>query len=88
MAPEVVMEKPYNLKADVYSLSILMHEILALKKPFGGSSAQKLITDVVLGGKRPKLKPRWPGAIRDIITMGWDSDISERPTMEILENVI
>uniref|UniRef100_A0A6S9J152 Protein kinase domain-containing protein n=1 Tax=Ditylum brightwellii TaxID=49249 RepID=A0A6S9J152_9STRA len=88
MAPEVVLGKPYNLKADVYSASLLLWEILALKIPYDGFTANKLVQDVVMKGNRPKLNSKWPSAIVDIIDMGWDNDISERPTMEIMHNVV
>jgi hypothetical protein len=35
MAPEVGLHEPYNLKADVYSWSMLMWYIMALEPPFG-----------------------------------------------------
>eukprot|EP00957_Ditylum_brightwellii_P194334 14800156-Ditylum_brightwellii.AAC.1 len=86
MAPEVMLRKPYNLRADVYSLSVLIYEVLAMKQPYAGFSLKKLHQDVILGKSRPKLKSKWPEAIRDIIEMGWSNDASDRPTMGLLQN--
>ena len=48
MAPEVMGEYPrYNLKADVYTYSILMWEILALKKPYAFARSMSELIDYV-----------------------------------------
>jgi serine/threonine protein kinase len=36
MPPEVALNQPYGWTADVYSLAILMYEVLSLKIPFAG----------------------------------------------------
>ena len=33
-APEVIFDEPYNLKADVYSFSVILWEMMCLKQPF------------------------------------------------------
>ena len=35
MAPEVLENKAYNLKADVYTFSLVVWAILTLEKPYG-----------------------------------------------------
>ena len=34
MAPEIMNSKPYSYKSDIWSLGIVLYELLALKKPF------------------------------------------------------
>jgi serine/threonine protein kinase len=36
MAPEIMLNQPYGLKADVYSFGICMWEIMAREPPFNG----------------------------------------------------
>ncbi len=36
MAPEVIRESPYDLKADVYSYAMVLYELAAKSLPFKG----------------------------------------------------
>jgi len=40
-APEVFYYQPYNLKADVYSFSVMLWEMMCLKKPFAKCKHRK-----------------------------------------------
>ena len=35
MAPEVCLGKPYDGKAEVWSVGVVLYELIMLKKPFG-----------------------------------------------------
>ncbi len=37
MAPEVIDEQPYDIKADVYSYSMILYELAAKTLPFKGN---------------------------------------------------
>ena len=82
MSPEVALEKSYNLKADVYSWSILFYELLSLDMPYQSLTRDKYLTMVCRKGKRHKLDSSWPKAIRDLIQSSWSDRISTRPTMD------
>ncbi|GAX21152.1 hypothetical protein FisN_23Hh167 [Fistulifera solaris] len=70
MSPEVLLERPYNVKADVYSFSILLWEIVALRKPkLPGAHLQ---VDI------PNVKASWPAELKDILKRGWCTDLSSR----------
>lgn len=89
MAPEVMSFQPYNTKVDVYSFTILLWEMLALKKPYGKcSDAERLQEDVVSKHVRPDIDTKWPSPIKDLLEMGWDSDLHERPSMMVVENIL
>ena len=82
MSPECGLGCKYNLKADVYSFAILLHQILSLKVPFKGiggklQHAQK----VFLEGERPVIPSLWPISIQRLIQQSWSCDIRARPTM-------
>lgn len=91
MAVEVIRKEPYNLKADVFSFSILLWEILALTKPYEGLLGQQVKECVSVYGERPSVSRSWPQAIRKLLRSGWSDSITSRPTMKefvkILENV-
>ena len=42
MAPEVALSRPYDQRCDVYSLALLMWEILNIEKPFEGMTLKEI----------------------------------------------
>jgi len=90
MAPEIALNKSYNLSADVYSYGILVWELCYLRKAFEGMGVKAIEDKVVREGLRPKLeKLNYVGnegnLLRQLLEQCWSSDITERPTFtEIL----
>ena len=82
MAVEVIRKEPYNLKADVFSYSILLWEIMALCKPYDGTAGPQVKESVSVYGERPSIPRSWPVAIRKLLRRGWSESISNRPGME------
>jgi hypothetical protein len=74
MSPEVLLEQPYNVKADVYSFSILLWEIMTLRKP--KLPGPHLQVDI------PSVKASWPTELKDILKRGWCTDLSSRAHMK------
>lgn len=81
MAPEVALSKPYNLSADVYSFSVLLHEIMSLRVPYDGMSRRVHADAVVLGTVRPVIDTNWPSRTKCALQRGWDAAWFERPRM-------
>lgn len=50
MAPELCAEKPYDGEADIWSLGVLLYEMMALVRPFNAASAPAL-SQLVMKGK-------------------------------------
>lgn len=89
MAVEVIRKDPYNLKADVFSFSILLWEIMAMTKPYNGVLGPQVKESVSLYGERPTISRSWPVGIRKLLRRGWSENISNRPTMEeFLETLV
>jgi serine/threonine protein kinase len=80
MAPEVALSKPYGTSADMYSFGILLWEMLALEKAFGGATIEEHRDRVVQGEERPKLALDWADALQRIIQGCWARDPFERPS--------
>lgn len=86
-APEVVFYKPYNLKADVFSFSVVLWEMIGLKKPYSKCKTRKEFEEAL-----PKLDKvlaidkRWPQPIQDVIKSGFCQDLFARPTMKEMYN--
>jgi serine/threonine protein kinase len=79
MAIEVIRKYPYNCKADVFSYSILLWELMALCKPYDGLVGQQVKECVSLFGERPAIPRTWPTNLRRILRRGWTESLLERP---------
>ncbi len=91
MAPEVFLNKPYNLKADVYSFAVVLWEIMCLKKPFGKCKAKKRGEFEKILRKVDKfltINQMWPRSIQDTLHRSLFGVPSERPTMSEVRNVL
>ena len=82
MAVEVIRKEPYNLKADVFSYSILLWEIMALCKPYDGLLGHQVKESVSIFGERPSVPRSWPVAVRRLLRRGWSESITNRPGMD------
>jgi len=47
LSPEIVENKPYNNKSDIWSLGILLYEMCCLEPPFNGTSLTMLAMRIV-----------------------------------------
>ena len=77
MAPEIVMDEPYNRAADVYSFAILLWEICSLSEAYSGLGRGKHFEKVVKG-VRPRLSHWWPKDLRELFQGCWISDFKKR----------
>ena len=80
MAPECQSNRAYNLKADVYSFSIILWEILTAKTPYlFVRRRNQLINYVVEENGRPDIEESWPSSIQGMLESSFDSEIEKRP---------
>ena len=89
-SPEVLFRQPYNLKADVYSFSVVLWEIMNLKKPFAKYKNRKDLEKALstFDSKALAINRRWPQPIQDIIKSGISRDLWARPLMSELCKVL
>mmetsp|Transcript_21800 Transcript_21800/g.31296 ORF Transcript_21800/g.31296 Transcript_21800/m.31296 type:complete len:404 (+) Transcript_21800:29-1240(+) len=88
MAPEVALGNPYNEKCDVYSMTILLHQMISAKPPFQTYTMKTMKNNVYVGGKRPLVDPTWPKAIKLAIARGWTADVKGRPSMKNVSKIL
>ncbi|KAL7547575.1 hypothetical protein ACHAWF_010868 [Thalassiosira exigua] len=91
MAPEVLVDPPerYNLKADAYTLGIVLWEMFSLEVPFGHVRGRdELVEFVVEKHGRPPIDDSWPGPIKDAIQQSFDPDPNARPSVQLFYNVL
>lgn len=86
MAPELLNNKPFSKKADVYAFGLVMWEMFMRQIPFDGWTATD-IKAAIIGGERPDRLTSYdaPELIRDLVTACWAQDPSERPDFAEME---
>lgn len=81
MAPELFERKPNSSESDIYSLGMVLWEILSRKVPFE-EALPAVIVGMVLTGKREELPENCPEVFRLMITACWNANPKQRPTAE------
>lgn len=81
MSPEVATFMPYNLKADVYSFGILLHQIMSMDTPFRGYNITMFKECVIEKGFRPGVPEKWPDSWKALIRSCWAGNWRKRPSM-------
>lgn len=91
MAPEVLLKKPYNMSADVYSFALVLWQIFSLKqpnhkKPYEGNyiSIDDQIERVLIQREKPPMKENIPCSLYKIMSDCWSVDLYERPNFECI----
>ncbi|CAH0520328.1 unnamed protein product [Peronospora belbahrii] len=88
MAPEVMRgERIYTSKVDIYSLALILWELIEGKLPFENTRWNYEVEDFVLKGIRPNIRSdlcplRW----KLLIVTCWQADPRERPTIQQVIN--
>jgi len=82
MAPEILLDKPYDTKADVYSFSIVIWETLAHKDPYEGEfeTYEEMVEGITMDGMRPEILPWFPVGIVALLEQCWDTIPENRPS--------
>ena len=89
MAPEVAMNNPYGVSADVYSWAMISYEILSLVKPFDGWSREMHASFVCIQGQRPDMvhciQPI-PVEVQVLLERSWNTCALMRPVLSQIIN--
>ena len=87
MAPEVLLENPYNHKLDVWSMGAIIFELFS-KRLLGADYMNTTQWDEseghaqkVAGGWRPNFPLHMPESIRALISSCWAQSPARRPSM-------
>jgi len=91
MAPEIARGEPYNLRSEVYTVCLLVHEVLTLQKPYDELAPENhsKLVHFDLPGYRPPVFSSWgwPTELQDVLHRGW-GDITQRPSMKEVHSVL
>lgn len=88
MAIEVGKGRPYGWSADVYSLAILMQEVLSLQVPFANIAPRQFRQVIWNQGHGLVVDPSWPMPIQELLPQMWNSNPMDRPTIQHVVTVL
>lgn len=88
MAPEISLKQPYNLKADVYSFTILLYEVLTLEKVFHNWQAREIYGKVHRKAVRPRIYLSWSKRLKEFFRSCWSDNPDDRRTMKKVVDVL
>jgi serine/threonine protein kinase len=80
MAPEVMNGEPYMSAIDIYSLAIIMWEMLAETQPYAQVKRLWELPKLVLEGARPALQEEWDEQLCELISRCWLHTPTRRPS--------
>uniref|UniRef100_A0A7S1QLY7 non-specific serine/threonine protein kinase n=1 Tax=Neobodo designis TaxID=312471 RepID=A0A7S1QLY7_NEODS len=83
LAPELWKRQKYSKKADIWSLGILLYEMMALKRPFTGANMKPLM-ESILKGQIPPLPSHFSQDLRDLCISMLEPDPNKRPSIALL----
>ncbi len=88
LAPEVILGVGYNQKVDVYSWSMVLHEMLTLEKPFDLYGRELHMALVVEGEDRPTLCLEWPISLQSLLQDAWAAEPRRRPSIQKVNDML
>lgn len=83
LSPELWRRAPYSKKAEMWALGVILFEVMALKRPFGGKNMDELI-DNILHGRRPALPAQYSPELCNVAQQLLNLDAGHRPSLRQL----
>ncbi|TGZ81089.1 Pkinase-domain-containing protein [Ascodesmis nigricans] len=84
MAPEVVKQTSYTLKADIWSLGCLIVEMFTGSHPYPDCSQLQAIFQIGAGGSKPTIPAQATEEGKDFLAQTFELDHNKRPTADEL----
>jgi len=81
LAPELWNQAPYGKKADMWSLGVILYELMSLRVPFSGKSMKDLVANVLAGRVDP-LPEQFSPDLRQLCFDLLSIDPERRPTVQ------
>lgn len=91
MAPELLLGKPPDVRTDIYSLGVLLYELLALRRPHDATSVPALVVQITEGKFTPlsTAAPDLPSSVVAVVEQAMATDPQRRyaSVRELIEDV-
>ncbi len=80
LSPEIIENRPYSFKSDVWSLGILLYEMCTLAPPFNANSIPNLALKIVRGQYAP-IHARYSADLKNLIFVMLQQVPEKRPSI-------
>jgi serine/threonine protein kinase len=81
LSPEIIESKPYDSKSDIWSLGVLLYEMMTFKMPFNANSLASLIIKITRGNYIPP-PVIYTKDLRELVSKCLTLDPKNRPTIK------
>lgn len=83
LSPELWHRQPYSKKSEMWALGVVLYEVMALKRPFGGRNMDDLISNICRGRRQP-LPTSFSEELRSVCDRLLSVDPQQRPSLRQL----
>ncbi|RHZ79206.1 hypothetical protein Glove_151g117 [Diversispora epigaea] len=86
IAPELICKRNYTTKSDMYSLGIIMWEVITGETPFGNQkfNSNSDFAFAIINGYRPKIYKYIPYEYATLLKQCWDANPDNRPDADTI----
>src|SRR5437016_1181779 len=88
MAPEILRGKPYTKASDIYSLGIIINEIISIVPPFNEEPHDYYLAIDICYGRRPEIREETPKILKELINKCWNANPENRPSSDEIDTSI
>ena len=83
ISPEILENKAYSFKTDIWSLGVILYEMCKLKPPFDANSLPFLAMKIVKGKYAP-IPNKYSSSMRKLVASLLNTRPSRRPTVHAI----